>query len=695
MILTFFLKNYYIFAGEDCINTQKQYTMKKNLLAIGFLAIIGSVQAQTVLLHVDTGAKMYVSKGTLVYNGGGLQTKGSGVTGGSIENHGNFMVVGNTTSDVFRNLNNDGSEQTSGIPGAFVNKLNDPGNFLLRNTGANGTQTTPSTLNYTYGQLYISGIPQSRIIGVVNQEFTSVNHGAYQQIGVPFWGKSFASLSEFGKNFNTTRFSQNEALVWNNANTVFDNLTTADIGSSAHPAYSYYILGGGGTGSAWVNNGLASTRTLVGRPVSDQENFQITLSGAGSTVNYGAGGNVINAYNEKYNSYLGDNFAYSRNNVWDGADFGKNMYFFSNPYLTNIDLNNLITTGDPDFLNNLYGIRFEPTAGGTVYQPGSGGSVINFKNITVVSGVWVGDTDYLNVRPFGTFVIKLNNNTASPLLNFRNLRRLNYHSRAASTPYSPTASKNGQNTSTTSVKQLAVVGLDSAGKELARTYYVVSPVSITGHSVNATAQVGNDNTYDLGTYEENPTNGGYDPNYQNAYWLYINEANDSFVGKSIKMVKYTSNIASFKFYIKENGELIPTGTHPLSTGIGFYFKGPNGVLQPLNQDQVIPATGNAEQEYDLYYGQPTSVLASTETKSISRTVVVYNPAIDDFIVRFDPKWKNAEVQVFDMSGKLVISQKNINASSDYTIKLQKSLKAVYVVKVISDKGEIVQTKVER
>jgi len=676
--------------------------MKKNLLTIGLLSLTVSINAQTVLLHLDSSAKMYVSNGTLVYNGGGLQTKGSGATAPNIENHGNFMVVGNTTSDVFRNLDSSGAEVSTGVSGTFVNKLNEASNFALRNTAPQGNQTVPlSTLNYTYGQLYISGIPQTRLTGVINQEFTSVNHGAYQQIGIPFWDKSFTSLSELGKTFNTTRFLQNEALVWNNANTVFDNLTTANIGSSARPAYSYYILGAGGSGSAWASNGLATTRTLVGRPVSDQENFQVTLSGAGSTVNYGTGGNAVNAYNEKYNTYLGDYFAYTdlQGNIWDGVNFGKNLYFFSNPYLTNLDLNNLINPADSNYISNLRGIRFEPTAGGTTYVAGQGGSAISFKFVSRSGNTWVGDTEYLNVRPFGSFVIKLSNNTTvpAPVLNFANLRRFNYHSRATSTAYSVTASKNGQNNTTNgqSVKQLAVIGLDANGKELARTYYVVSPNSTTGASSNATSQVGNNNTYNLGTYEENPTTGGYDTNYQNAYWLYINEANDSFAGKNIKMVRYTSNISSFKFFIKENGEPIAAGTHPLSTGIGFYFKGPDGILQPLTQGQVIPATGIVEQEYDLYYGQPTSVLASSETQKPSRTVVVYNPAIENYIVRFDPNWKNADIQVFDMSGKLVISQKGISASSDYTIKLQKSLKAVYLVKVVSEKGQIVQTKIER
>lgn len=672
--------------------------MKKNILTIGLLSIGLSVQAQTVLMHLDNAAKVYVGKFALVYNGGGLQTKGTG----NIENHGNFMISGNSTTDVFRNLDGtSGTEVSGGLSGTFVNKINEPANFALRNTAIQGNQTVPlSTLNYTYGQLYITGIPQAKLTGVVNQEFASVNHGSYQQIGIPFFDKSFASLSEFGKTFNTTRWSQNEVLVWNNANTVFDNATSVNIGSNTRPAYSYYIMGAGGASSAWATSGLGTVRTLVGRPVSDQENFQVTLSGAGSTVNYGYQGNALNAYNEKYNTYLGDYFAYSRNNIWDGNDFGKNLYFFSNPYLTNLDLNNLINSSDSNYISNLYGIRFEPTAGGTTYVTGQGGSAIGFKWVTRSGSTWTGDTEYLNVRPFGSFVIKLNNNTASPapVLNFANLRRFNYHSRAFTTTNTVTAGKNGSNGSVSeSVKQLAVVGLDANGNELVRTYFVVSPNSITGHSVNATTQAANSNTYDLGTYEEHPVTGGYDPTYQNSYWLYINEANDSFQGKPIKMVRYTSNISQFKFYIKENGVPIPVGTHPLSTGIGFYFKGPDGVVKPLSQQQVLAATGNAEQEYDLYYGAPNSaVLATTETAtSPTRTMVVYNPPIDDYIIRFDPKWKKADIQVFDMSGKLIISEKNINASSDYTIKLQKGLKAVYVVKVISDKGEIVQTKIER
>ena len=188
--------------------------MKKNLLTIGLLAIGLSVQAQ-VLLHVDNTAKMYVSNGTLVYNGGGLQTRGSG----NIDLYGNMMVVGGGGSDVVRTLENNGTDlKTSGT------------NIVLRlNPG------TP--VSATYGQLYITGISQGNITGIVDKEYAATKHGAYQQLGIPFIGKSFLSLgTELGNGtnaFNNTRWGGREVLKWSNDYLRFDGsvIPTAPITS--------------------------------------------------------------------------------------------------------------------------------------------------------------------------------------------------------------------------------------------------------------------------------------------------------------------------------------------------------------------------------------------------------------------------------------------------------------------------------
>ena len=110
------------------------------------------------------------------------------------------------------------------------------------------------------------------------------------------------------------------------------------------------------------------------------------------------------------------------------------------------------------------------------------------------------------------------------------------------------------------------------------------------------------------------------------------------------------------------------------------------------QDGVVPILGD---EYDLYYGEPgtNSTLGTQEIKKPSRTVVVYNPEIKDYIVRFDPNWKNADIQVFDMSGKLIISEKKVSTSKDFVIVLDGAIKNAYVVKIVADNGDVVNTKI--
>lgn len=653
--------------------------MRKSLFAIGLLAAINSVQAQNVLVHVDDAATTYVSKGTLVYSGGGLQMKGSGI----VENHGNFMVNG-TSTDSFKTIDASNVNKTEANGGGnFVNKLNEPTAYATYNT--NSSSATPA---YTYGQLFISGIPQTNITGIVDQEYRAVNHGTYQQIGLPFYDKTASTLSaELGKTFTNTRYSKNEILAYSNPTVVSMNVDITTKLGVANPGTAYYMLGGLGLD---VSN---TTRTLKGRPLTDI-GTTVTLQNAGNGINFGTGGSATNMYNEKYYTYLQDGFHIgSGGTAWQG-NYGRNIYQFSNPFLTNIDLSQIAvnegaTVGDGINLTKIQGVRLEvsgvQTASSTGGSGGTGSS--SYKFITYPSGVPTGDVDYTVVRPMGTFVIKLLDNTSADTFNFANLRRFNYYSRAASTNYSVAANKNSSGT----VKQLGVIGLDANGNEVARTYYVVYPNGTTGHSTNALTQVTLSSGDILGTFEED-VNGGYDNNYTGQYWLYINEANEfNFKGKNIKLVNYDLNkIKSYKFEIRENAQLVANGTHALSTGIGFYYKAANGTLQQAVQGGVTSVT-NAE--YDLYYGEPNVVLATTETKSPSRTVVIYNPAITNYIVRFDPNWKKADIEVYDMSGKLVISKKAVETTRDFVIELDQQIKNSYVVKIVSDKGDIVNTKI--
>ncbi|MDG4652068.1 T9SS type A sorting domain-containing protein [Chryseobacterium arthrosphaerae] len=662
--------------------------MRKSLFAIGLLAVSYSVQAQNVLCHVDANATMYVSDGTLVYSGGGVQTRDNGL----MEVHGNVMVVG-TAADAFKTITSTGTDKTTG--GNIVLKLNNPASFATS----------------TYGQLYIDGLSESNITGIVTKEYRATSYGTtsnyFQPVALPFSGKAFNSLSsELGKTFNIGRYS-NPILKWDNENAVaITNLNLTPTGVTWDAA-GYYMLKVNNSDWNPSTPASGSVFNINGKPYAPYLGA-VTLQNAGksnigtSNVVFGVNGYGLNQYQERYYTYLDDSFEYT-NSPWAGT-FGQNWYQFGNPFLTNIDLSKIgytesATGSDGNAVKNIWGVEYNP--GTIVTLPNGSTYATGNKVVTFVStgdGVApaVGDVDLVVVKPMQTFKIKLRNNTVQTL-NFNTLRRFKSTARAAGIDYDVNAAKmtnaNGK-TNANSIKQLGVIGLDANGNELSRTYYVVSPDLTTGHQISpATSVQASAGVNIIGTFEES-LNGGYDDNYKNSYWLYINEANENnFQGKNVKLKNYfMDKVKSYKFEIRENTELIPAGSHQLSSGIGFYYKAENGNLIEAKQGDVVPVTN---EEANLYYGEPSNITLGLDKNkpSISSTLVIYNPAISNYIVRFDPKWKKADIQVYDMSGKLVISKKAVETSRDFVIELDDSVKSSYVVKIVSDKGETVNTKI--
>ncbi|AZI22152.1 T9SS C-terminal target domain-containing protein [Chryseobacterium taklimakanense] len=672
--------------------------MKKTLLSVGLLALAINAKAQ-FLSSVGDGAVMHIGKDALVYNGGGMKIVGSGL----VQNHGNVMLVGSST-DKFSTVTTSNVDKAEGSTVVnFINKINETGAYASVNTPAN-----PSV--YTYGQLYISGLTQGNITGIVDQEYRNVKHGDYQQLGVPFFNKTFSTFStELGKTFVNSRRTKNEMLVWNNPKAEFDNV---DVNSkTTSDATRYYSFGS-------LNLDTSSkVYTIKGRPYAEENTPAVTLVNGGASANFGNGGNNLNSYGGRYNSYLQDAFSVGFGEQPFTGNYGKNLYQFSNPFLTNLDLRNIAftepaSTGDDNNLSNIYGIRLDVS--GVQYNPNAGGGSTSIKFVTFVGAgtpsTPVGDVDYLIVRPMGTFVIKMKDNTMAQTLNFTKLRRFGYIPRSGSTNYTVSAAKitdpgtavmrtaaSKKTTSGTasSVKQLGVIGLDASGNEIARTYYVVYPNAVDGHPNTATAQV-QSTVSELVTFEEDPTAGGYDNNYL-GYSLYINEANEtSFQGKPIPLAIYNPNIKKLKFEIRENAELLESPTSVLSSGISFYYKIDNGELITVTQGKEVavsvPAGGA---DASLYYGAPTEGTLSTgKVKIPSKTRVVFNPQIDNYLIKFDPVWKKANIVIYDMSGKIVKSYNNVNATSDFIIDLPKG-NMMYIVTAVADTGEKMNSKIIR
>ncbi|WP_417428433.1 T9SS type A sorting domain-containing protein [Halpernia sp.] len=631
--------------------------MRKNLYVFSLVLLGLFLSGQ--LTYVGNSGLITVSANTLVYNGGGLKVDATG----KFNNYGNVMIVGTPSTDKF---------ETAGTNN-FVLKLTDPANF-----------TTSS-----YGQLYISGLTQSDITGNVYKEYRDTKQGTYQQIGLPFYNKTLNTLnSELGKTFSNTRYSQNEILKYDQEYVVARN---TNINTDITDPAAYYMLGTLNLDTANPPGGATGVYTLMGKPFA--EGISKTLTGAASKVaTFGVNGTARNIYNEKFNTYLQDD--------WDGAtpwtgNYGKNIYQYSNPYLTNLDLSWIYKDtpdNDGNYINNIQGIRFSP---GVTYGSTTVGSYsTNAQYVTFASGVATGDLSGLIIKPLQTFVIKLTNST-SATLNFDKLRRFKNVVRAGSN-YSVTAAKNSDR-ATSTVKQLGVIAYNAAGEEMGRTYFVVYNNGVTGYNPQTSTQVLNDNTNIIGTYEEKPVEGGFDDYYAGLYWLYINEVNEQdFKGKSVPLSLYSDNIKTLKFEIRENENLLAEDASNLSTGIGFYYKEENGDVKKISQGMSIPTTVlDNYAEYGLYYGKPDSYLATGSTvKKQNRTQVVYNPQIDNYIIRFDPNWKKADVQVYDMSGKLILSKKNVSTGNDFVLELEKETRA-YIVNTISEKGEKSSVKIIR
>lgn len=677
----------------------------KFILSLSVAAIYCNAQVSTpcsknlsdlVTAHVDSKAEVYVDANALFFVEGGTQIKN-----GLLKNLGRIKIknLQGNSSSVFKTLKEDCSEVTAdeaseNIGGVFINKLNEPTNYALTN------YTSPGE-NYTYGQLWIDGISQSGITGIAKEEYRNVNHGAYQQIALPFFDKTIGELSRnLSKNFSQTRWSMDEILKWDNTNVVFDHYS--NLADKTIDPSGYYILGNGNSSIDLQT----ITRTVPGKPYSDLSGVILSLQNAGKNINYGIGGNNANKYREKYNTYLQDGFEIQLGGTAWVGNFGKNLYQYGNPFLTNVNLLPLFTE-----LPNLYGIRVEQAQGTISYKQNVGGGAGNMRYVTWNSATSspVGDVDWLILRPLSVFTLKLTNDTPSSF-DISKLRTFNYATKtesladrsagvAKTTKMASVKKTVGYSNSASqeTVKQLGVIALDSEGKEIGRTYYVVSNDAITGHSDKLKMQIAASKTNVLGTYEELREKGGFDPDYTSKYWLYINEANQrDHAGKAVPMVLYNTGIKSLKFEIRENAGLLEDGEELLSSNKSFYYQ--------LTEDKAIPIAHNNSVSVDvpvsglqikLYYDRPTTntTMASEEAvKPQSRTMVVFNPELKDWIVRFDPDWKNAQVKLFDMSGRLLKEEKNIKTISDYVIKVPMEHSA-YMVVVIGDTGVVVNSKI--
>lgn len=643
--------------------------MKKSLILV--ITILGStaIFAQSTFF-VGNGAVVTTTEGSLVYT----ENRNSGKAFkslGKVDNYGNFKVVG-----PFDNS---------------LNTTNESKNFILYYNPATNKG------GERYGQLWIEEETQANVVGKITKKFKVDREGAFQDIALPFERKLINELTtEFGRAvpFDNQRWKKNNITVTNNTLVRADNVdvtkTTNDVGTGYR--YAYYSLANQNGNVTFTNE-----HEISGVPFSKSD-VTVNLSGAGAGINFGDRGSNRNIYKEKYSTYVRDHFAATDGNVWSG-DYGKNLYQISNPFFVNLDLSMIPQT----LRDKIRGIRI--SLNDFTYDT-KGVHYGGYKYITFTgTGAPVGD-EAIIIKPMQSFLIKMKDGQTGTL-DLSTLRVFSYTPQnnqysAASGPSSSGRRARVSETrfkqlSTPSevVKQLAVIALDEQKKEIGRAYYAVYENAITGmpNGDVATAQAQASTQNAIGFYEEK-RKGGWDKNaYEKYGWLYINEANEKdFKGKRV-LLGVKDDVKYFKFEIKYNSQFLEDGAGQLPNGESFYIretKGSDSDLVKINNGAELPV---GEKFFNVYYGQPNiGTLATEEFAKNDQCKVVYDKGLESYRLIFSKNWNKANVQIYDLSGKIVKEAKNVATSSDFIFSIP-VLNNVYVVTAVSENGEKFSQKI--
>lgn len=657
-----------------------------------FLSFFVGFLSYSQNLYILNNTFLHISNPTLFYNKGGLKLNNSG----RIDNFGNFMLISRTENDKF---------ETSSNGGNFILKLIDPVNY-----------TTSK-----YGQLYISGFTQTNLnTAIVDKEYRATKAGSMQQMALPFYDKKLSSLAtDLGATFFSDFRNTGAVGYWENERAVMHNLLGNTTGTSTlsnatldnRPSSNYNATRYYSVGTKNWNPSLPATGnyyTVKGIPFSDipagigsgvTENMSkagyISINPTVLPILYGNNGTNLNIYNERYNSYLQDSFDATNMGYFnsiansgsfdENGTFGRNIYQFGNPFLTNLDLSHIghvesATIRDNNSISNIKAIRYESN---NVTTGVNGTKAGTYKYVTFnTDGSPAGDGTDPNgfiIKPMQAFVIKLRNNTPQ-VINFNTLRTFSSVPRNGNVNYSVLArNKKVKNT----LKQIRVIALDSQNNEVGRTYYVVGQDLISGTTYDSKIQATTKNTI-INTSEES-----FSINNIANYYLYINEANEKdFYGMPISLNIDNSQVSQLLFQLAEDGLDLPDHIKELSNNESFWIK-------TSNNGEPIKITNNSRISVNqstliLSYGNKSS-LSTNENIKKSTTYITYDNNLKCNVIFFKDNMESAQINIYDEVGRIIKRMKSVKTNEPLPLDLP--INNIYVVKIIYKNGEIFTKKI--
>lgn len=682
--------------------------MKKNLLALGALALGFSFNAQT-LTYVDEGAKFYVSSGALVYSGGDWELNAN--TAATVENRGAIMIVGNYKKGTRSNAASDGKE--------FVNvwtATNDYGQVQILSsngmTDALMTVQRPAAPTSYFGGSFPISFPFKDQVNYVMTAF-----------GLPttsFKGTCGIDVNCGASRYDMTMHKWNNSKIHGDAVVSGANFKAGDYyflnlrSTSGLQPYMTGIINYKGTPApvAYASTGIASVIPSM-------------TESAFSDLGYNDWKTKVNPYNEKYESYMG--YVNSTNKYT-----GKNIYRFGNPYTSNLDLtavdginawlritnaggNRTLKQSTTDLLIKDFYITKRTPSYDVIWNPANGSTNVNadYYSAKFDGTNWVGNPEALYIRPLETFnlnfplldPIKLGSRIVHLDVNFTDFHKT-FKYPAVGTSTTVTAPKNammvakktsvvGRSAQTLSASTVDRGIVNNDGFYQAEVFLLknnsveAAPVYLVGTNYTDISAVAAQSTNKVFLYGMK-ADGTAEPTSQK---LFSEFNSNTYIGRPLSIGFKDLVVGEnyqFRFNLYEGS--IFTNVKDLTSG-AFYIKdNKNNTVKQISADQSYNFTADSNAmagRFDFYWKEVsvggtggTLATANSNTKGVT---VIYKDG-ETRKVRFESIAPKANIQVYNMAGRLVDSVDNVSTSQDYTLRL--SLNGVYLVRVSYANGEV-------
>lgn len=664
---------------------------------IPLLFILGCIASNSQITTTG-GAKFFVSPGTTVFSTGDL----------IIEN----------SSDVFTNKGNvkisEGTIKNNGSPKNFVLTYDDEKN---------------------YGQLIIVN-NKSSVGGVTIQKRLDDYGSGEILFGIPFINYTYNNFSDdltnkqirpelicglFGTNNNckgSKKWNDHPLFTWREDRFRYDPFqenenfvpgkyyafrkAKFDTGSNFTNVISFegtpYVAG-----TKPTDGGAASSADLS-LPVNNR------VSGG-----YKIGNNAKNGYGLYYWTYLDDPFGtevkpdgkgnpirFDKNTSNDDLD--KNRYWdrilrMVNPYTSNINILELLKGQT----SNIIGVASDGpitnqvTNGKTRYEGKT--QVATFDN----NGQLIGDHISI-IPPMTNFFIKAKSDDVKVDL-YKNSNPQTFTQSEYEFDKGEVKGKvMKSNANFDDLYQLNLV-LTSGKTYYGNTYLAAGASLITGE-FNQWEAKNKSNKEDISitriyTIPES-INGGKYPGYEDTE-LYINVINSDNsskvaipVGVNIsdmdrgKEFTFSSELKYNMIPLKNEGK-----TNFDDPDAKFYFHDKeNNVVKEINTDFSYSVTLNesTSDRFEIFFKEP-GTLGNEDINTLNGLTTIYKTG-NEYKVQFDKSWQKAEVNVFNVLGQLISSEKNINTQNDYLLPIHTTSSSLYVIVVTNQiTGEKVTKKI--